>query len=60
MADTDTFEAELAGERFEMVGAVPSAVELLVSERPENDAASLPTASCTAAFEVAEFVAGAV
>jgi hypothetical protein len=41
-------------------GAVPSAVELFVSERPENDAASLPTASCTAAFVVAEFVAGAV
>jgi hypothetical protein len=36
-----------------------SAVELLVTERPENDAASFPARSCTAAFDVAELDAGA-
>jgi hypothetical protein len=41
------------------VGAVASAVELFVTGRFENDAASLPARSCTAAFDVAEFEAGA-
>ena len=30
-----------------------SAVELFVAERPENEAASFPARSCTAAFDVA-------
>jgi len=41
------------------VGAVASAVELFVTDRFENDAASLPARSCTAEFDVAEFDAGA-
>jgi hypothetical protein len=36
-----------------------SAVELFVAERPENEAASFPARSCTAAFDVAALDAGA-
>jgi len=47
------------GAVHEAVGAVVSAVELFVTGRPENDTASLPAESCTAALEVAELAAGA-
>ena len=41
------------------MGATTSAIELFVTERFENDAASLPERSCTAEFDVAELDAGA-
>ena len=41
-------------------GDVPSAVELFVRLRPENDGRSLPKLSWSAAFEVAGLDAGAV
>jgi hypothetical protein len=47
------------GAVHEAVGAVASAVELFVTDRPENDTASFPAESCTAALEVAELAAGA-
>jgi hypothetical protein len=47
------------GEVHDAVGAVPSAVELFVTGRPEKDAASFPAESCTAALEVAALAAGA-
>jgi hypothetical protein len=48
-----------AGDEIVAVGATTSAVELFVTARFENEAASLPARSCTAEFDVAEFDAGA-